>query len=59
MTSNLTRELPEMIRRRAALFREMALTTTSAQDRHDYRWQAQRLERQARKIERRRSNAAP
>lgn len=51
MPTKLTKELPEMIRRRAALFREMAACATSNQDRHDYRWQAQRLEKQAAKLE--------
>lgn len=51
MPTNVRKELPEMIRRRAALYREMAITTTIAQDKHDYRFQAQNLEKLATKIE--------
>lgn len=48
---DLRKDLPEMIRRRASLFREMAITATDSRDRHDYRMTADRLERQARDIE--------
>ena len=47
---NYPKDLPQQIKNQASLYRRMALTTSSAKDRHDYRFQAQKLDCLAEKL---------